>query len=179
LSIWIFSVFGPFWVEYENSREDGLALIFESVFEAGTGESFGDTDRCEEEVVELVLIFGENILDFGKEYLIVVIDNFHLITELIFKVELVGIVRELNLAVVLKEQNLKRLMLFFFINGETAHDTAQNNLINVVIFEQIRFFLKDELYHVLGFGDYFGLDWGLAADLLDAALCAGDYFLVN
>ncbi len=109
-------------------------------------------------MVELVLIFGENILDFGKEYLIVVIDNFHLITELIFKVELVGIVRELNLAVVLKEQNLKRLMLFFFINGETAHDTAQNNLINVVIFEQIRFFLKDELYHVLGFGDYFGLD---------------------
>ncbi len=130
-------------------------------------------------MVELVLIFGENILDFGKEYLIVVINNFHLIAELIFKIELIGIVRELNLAVVLKEQNLKRLMLFFLINGETAHDTTQNNLVNVVIFEQIRFFLKDELYHVLGFCDYFGFDGGLAADLLDAALGAGDYFLVN
>ncbi len=130
-------------------------------------------------MVELVLIFGENVLDFGKKYLIVVIDNFHLIAKLIFKVELIGIVRELDLAVVLKEQNLKRLMLFFFINGQTAHDTTQNNLINVVIFEQIRFFLKDELDHVFGFGDYFSLDGGLAGDLLDAALGAGDYFLVN
>jgi hypothetical protein len=130
-------------------------------------------------VVELVLVFGEDVLDFGKEYLIVVIDNFHLIAELIFKVELIGIVRELDLAVVLKEQNLKRLMLFFFINGQTAHDTTQDNLIDVVIFEQIRFFLKDELDHVLGFGDDFCLDGGLAADLLDAALGAGDYFLVD
>ena len=65
-------------------------------------------------------------------------------------------------------------MLLFLVDREAAHNTAENDLIDVVAFEEVGFFLEDELDHVLGFGDDFGLDMGLAADLFDAVLGAGD-----
>ena len=46
-------------------------------------------------------------------------------------------------------------------------------MVYVVAFEEVRFFLEDELDHVLGFGDYFRVNLGIAADLLNAALGAG------
>ena len=64
-------------------------------------------------------------------------------------------------------------MLLFLIDWEAAHNTAENNLVYFVAFEEVGFFLEDELDHVLGFGDYFRVNLGMAADLLNAALGAG------
>jgi hypothetical protein len=46
-------------------------------------------------------------------------------------------------------------------------------LVDIVAFEEVGFFLEDELDHVLGFCDYFRVNLSMTADLLNAALGAG------
>jgi hypothetical protein len=66
-------------------------------------------------------------------------------------------------------------MLFFLIYGETTHNAAKNNLIDVIALQEIRLILKDEFYHILCFSNNFWLYSNLTTNLFDSILCLRSY----
>jgi len=58
-------------------------------------------------------------------------------------------------------------MFLLLIDGKTAHNTAKDNLIDVILFQQIRLLVQNELHDTDGFWNNFGLDSSLMADLLN------------
>lgn len=81
------------------------------------GVLVADPNGCEKEIIELIKFQVKHILNLTQEDLIIEVNDFHLVALVISQAILIGIVGEMDVAVIQSEQIFQGVLVLLLIHG--------------------------------------------------------------